>query len=139
MCLLSPACRRRRRHAGAALGWMSGAIVSDYDLNSKIRAQNRTRNRCGYNRYMGGPLHGQDPSCHLHGFQRGVIRRGCFRCRSSGIAQGGDLAAGRHERRNEAGCVARPPGAQTRQNKAGGMAALLCHLAFSTIRVATVK
>ena len=24
------------RRVGAALGWMSGAIVSDYDINSKI-------------------------------------------------------------------------------------------------------
>ena len=33
------------------LEWMSGAIVSDYDINSKIRAHCPMRNRHGYNRY----------------------------------------------------------------------------------------
>ena len=35
------------------VGWTSGATVSDYDINSKIRARQSTRNRRGYNRYNG--------------------------------------------------------------------------------------
>ena len=44
---------RRRRRVGAALGWMSGAIVSDYDINSKIRARCVMRNEHGYNSLTG--------------------------------------------------------------------------------------
>ena len=42
---------RRRRRGGAALGWMSGATVRDYDINSKIQARHEMRNRHGYKRY----------------------------------------------------------------------------------------
>ena len=48
----------QHRRAGDAmvevpLRWMSGAIVSDYDMISKIRARHDTRNRHGYNSISG--------------------------------------------------------------------------------------
>ena len=35
------------------LGWTSGAILSDYDINSKIRARCPMRNEHGYNSLTG--------------------------------------------------------------------------------------
>ena len=48
-------CSVQHHHAGGdmvevVLGWTSGATVSDYDINSKIRARHYLRNHRGYNR-----------------------------------------------------------------------------------------
>ena len=45
----SPARLAVRGTLEVPLGWTFGAIVNDYDINSKIRARLGTRNRHGYN------------------------------------------------------------------------------------------
>ena len=52
-CLAPPAPPRRRRHTvlEVPLGWTFGAVVSDCDMISKIRARQSTRNRLSVLRY----------------------------------------------------------------------------------------
>ena len=49
----SPARLAVRGTLEVPLGWTFGAIVNDYDINSKIRTRQSTRNRHGYNSLTG--------------------------------------------------------------------------------------